>query len=245
MKLAASAFITCLAIASLAAVVTPATSQETRAAEKPAAHLRIGVIGTGNIGGTLATHWAHAGHELVISGLDAEALKPLATKLGASVRVGTPREAAAFGDVVLISVPYGALPQVGKDYAKELAGKVVIDTGNPYPQRDGAMADEARREGTGVASARYLPGVKLVRAFNAIAWTNLRDLGNRAGTKVAIPIAGDDSRALTVTSNLVRDAGFDPVVVGGLSEARRFDVDTPVYVKVLDATQLRAALQLP
>jgi predicted dinucleotide-binding enzyme len=147
--------------------------------------------------------------------------------------------------VVLISVPYGALPQVGRDYARELAGKVVIDTGNPYPQRDGAMADEARREGTGVASARYLPGVRLVRAFNAIAWTNLRDLGNRAGTKVAIPLAGDDSSALAVASGLVRDAGFDPVVVGGLSQARLFDVDTPVYVKVLDAAQLRAALKLP
>jgi predicted dinucleotide-binding enzyme len=216
----------------------PATPAESKA-------LRIGVIGTGNIGGTLATHWARAGHELVISGLDPEALKPLAARLGAKVRVGTPREAAAFGEVVLISVPYGALPQVGRDYARELAGKVVIDTGNPYPQRDGAMADEARREGTGVASARYLPGVRLVRAFNAIAWTNLRDLGNRAGTKVAIPLAGDDSSALAVASGLVRDAGFDPVVVGGLSQARLFDVDTPVYVKVLDAAQLRAALKLP
>jgi hypothetical protein len=243
MKVAAPAFIKFAALCALAGGSVITLAQEPKAAARLPATLHIGVIGTGNIGGTLATHWAHAGHELVISGLDPEALKPLAARLGAKVRVGSPREAAAFGDVVLISVPYGALPQIGKDYAKELAGKVVIDTGNPYPQRDGAMADEARREGTGVASARYLPGVRLVRAFNAISWTNLRDLGNRAGTKVAIPLAGDDSRALAVASNLVRDAGFDPVVVGGLSEARRFDVDTPVYVKVLDAAQLRAALQ--
>jgi predicted dinucleotide-binding enzyme len=233
-----SALVMVVAFATASSLAVPATAEESKA-------LRIGVIGTGNIGGTLATHWAHAGHELVISGLDPEALKPLAAKLGTKVRVGTPREAAAFGEVVLISIPYGALPQVGRDYARELAGKVVIDTGNPYPQRDGAMADEARREGTGVASARYLPGVRLVRAFNAIAWTNLRDLGNRAGTKVAIPLAGDDSSALAVASGLVRDAGFDPVVVGGLSQARLFDVDTPVYVKVLDAAQLRAALKLP
>lgn len=237
MKLAASAFILMAASFALAQVTPPAP--------KAPAPLHIGIIGTGNIGGTLATHWARAGHELVISGLDPEALKPLAAKLGDKVRVGTPREAAAFGDVVLISVPYNALPQVGKDYAKELAGKVVIDTGNPYPQRDGAMAEEARREGTGVASARYLPGVKLVRAFNAISWTNLRDLGNRVGTKVAIPLAGDDSKALATASGLVRDAGFDPVVVGGLSEAKRFDVDTVVYVKVMDAAQLRSALMLP
>jgi 8-hydroxy-5-deazaflavin:NADPH oxidoreductase len=225
------------------AFATSALAQPASAAEP--APLRIGVIGTGNIGGTLATHWARAGHELVISGLDPEALKPLAARLGAKVRAGTPREAAAFGEVVLISVPYGALPQVGRDYARELAGKVVIDTGNPYPQRDGAMADEARRLGTGVTSARYLPGVRLVRAFNAIAWTNLRDLGNRPGTKVAIPVAGDDTNALNVASRLVRDAGFEPVVVGGLAEARRFDVDTSVYVKVLDAAQLRSELKLP
>ncbi len=225
------------------AFAASALAQSASAAEP--APLRIGVIGTGNIGGTLATHWARAGHELLISGLDPEALKPLAARLGAKVRVGTPREAAAFGEVVLISVPYGALPQVGRDYARELAGKVVIDTGNPYPQRDGPMADEARRLGTGVTSARYLPGVRLVRAFNAIAWTNLRDLGNRAGTKVAIPVAGDDTNALNVASRLVRDAGFEPVVVGGLAEARRFDVDTPVYVKVLDAAQLRSELKLP
>jgi 8-hydroxy-5-deazaflavin:NADPH oxidoreductase len=206
--------------------------------------LKIGIIGTGNIGGTLAAHWAAAGHELVISGLDAEALKPLAAKLGKHVRVGTPQEAAAFGSVVLISVPYKALPQIGADYRKELAGKVVIDTGNPYPQRDGAMADEARKLGTGVASKRYLPGVRLVRAFNAISWINLRDQAHRAESTVGIPLAGDDANALAVTSQLIRDAGFDPVVVGGLDQARLFDPDTPVYVKLLNAAQLRAALHL-
>ena len=181
----------------------------------------------------------------MISGLDPEALKPLASRLGAGVRVGSPREAAAFGDVILISVPYNALPQVGRDYAREMAGKVVLETGNPYPQRDGGMADEARRVGTGVASAGYLPGVRLVRAFNAIAAATLRDLGNRPGSRVAIPLAGDDAAALAIASRLVRDAGFDPVVVGGLSAAKSFDVGTSVYVKVLDAAQLRAELKLP
>src|SRR5216684_4605004 len=88
----------------------------------------------------------------------------------AASRAGTPREAALFGDVVLISVPYGALPQIGKDLKNELNGKVVLDTCNPYPERDGDMAVEARRKGTGVASAEILPGVRLVRAFNAIGY---------------------------------------------------------------------------
>jgi 8-hydroxy-5-deazaflavin:NADPH oxidoreductase len=206
--------------------------------------LKIGIIGTGNIGGTLAAHWAAAGHELVISGLDAEALKPLAAKLGKQVRVGTPQEAAAFGSVVLISVPYKALPQIGADYRKELAGKVVIDTCNPYPQRDGVMAEEARKLGTGVTSRRYLAGVRLVRAFNAISWINLRDQGNRADSKVGIPLAGDDANALAVASQLIRDAGFDPVVVGGLDKAKLFDPDTPVYVKLLSAAELRSELHL-
>ena len=93
------------------------------------------------------------------------------------MKVGTPREAAVFGEVVLISIPYGPLPQVGRDLKAELAGKIVLDTGNPYPSRDGEMAVEARRKGTGVASAEYLPGVRLVRAFNAI---NAGDLAGRS-----------------------------------------------------------------
>ncbi len=242
MHSAISTFSRILAVLALVVGAATATAAQQGDTQKP---LRIGVIGTGNIGGALATHWARAGHELVISGLDPEALKPLAARLGARVRVGTPREAAAFGEVVLISVPYSALPQVGRDYAQELAGKVVLDTGNPYPQRDGAMADEARRVGTGVASAEYLPGVKLVRAFNAIAAANLRDLANRPSGLVAIPLAGDVAGALAIAARLVRDAGFDPVIVGGLSEARRFDVGTSVYVKVQDAAELRAAMKMP
>ena len=106
---------------------------------------------------------------------------PLAQSLGPKAHVGTPRAAAAFGDVVLISVPYAATPQIGRDLAHELAGKVVIDTGNPYPNRDGDMAVEARRKGTGVASAEFLPGVRLVRAFNAISAKDLASEAHRSG----------------------------------------------------------------
>ncbi len=209
------------------------------------APLKIGVIGTGNIGGNLATLWAKAGHELVISSRHPEELQGLARSLGPKVRVGTPREAAAFGEVVLVSIPYMATPQVGRDLKAELAGKVVLDTGNPYPQRDGAMAEDARRRGTGVASAEFLPGTRLVRAFNAINYNDLRDEAHRKGERVAIPLAGDDAAALAVAERLVRDAGFEPVVVGPLSRAREFDVGTPVYTKLLTAPQLRKALGLP
>src|SRR5689334_5117428 len=151
---------------------------------KPA---KIGIIGAGHIGGTLAELWVKAGHPVIISSRHPDELKPLAEKLGPLCTVGTVQEAASQGDVILISVPYSALPQIGKDYAKELKDKVVLDTGNPYPQRDGEMANDARKRGTGVTSSEYLPGVKLVRAFNALRYQDLKSESNRKGEKVAIP----------------------------------------------------------
>jgi predicted dinucleotide-binding enzyme len=210
----------------------------------PAATLKIGIIGTGHIGGALATLWVGAGYEVLMSSRHPQELQALAHTLGPRARVGTPREAAQFGEVVLISVPYGALPQVGRDLKSELAGKIVLDTGNPYPERDGPMAVEARRKGTGVASAEYLPGVRLVRAFNAINSGDLRSEAHRKGAPVAIPLAGNDSQALQVAERLVRDAGFAPVVVGPLSSAREFDVGMPVYTRVMTEPQLRQALGL-
>jgi 8-hydroxy-5-deazaflavin:NADPH oxidoreductase len=205
---------------------------------------KIGIIGTGHIGGALAKLWVQAGHEVLISSRHPEELKSLAAALGPRARVGTPREAALFGEVVLVSVPYKALPQLGQDLKAELAGKIVLDTCNPYPERDGPMALEARRVGTGVASPRYLPGARLVRAFNAINYRDLEELAHRAGEPVAIPLAGDDPQALAVAQTLVRDAGFEPVVVGPLSRAREFDVGTDPYTRTLTAPQLRAVLHL-
>jgi 8-hydroxy-5-deazaflavin:NADPH oxidoreductase len=215
------------------------------AAPPPDSHpLRIGIIGAGQIGGTLARLWVQAGHEVLLSSRHPAELKALAESLGPRSRVGTPREAAVFGEVVLVSVPYGAEPQIGRDLKAELAGKIVLDTDNPYPGRDGPMAVEARREGTGVASVRFLPGVRLVRAFNAINSGDLASEAHRAGEPIAIPLAGDDREALAVAERLVRDAGFAPVVVGPLSRAREFDVGTPVYTRLMTAPQLRQALGL-
>jgi predicted dinucleotide-binding enzyme len=210
----------------------------------PQAPLRIGIIGAGHIGGTLAALWVSAGYEVMISSRHPDELQGLARSLGPKAHVGTPREAAVFGEVVLVSVPYGALPQVGRDLKSELAGKIVLDTGNPYPQRDGEMAVAARAKGTGVASAEYLPGVRLVRAFNAINSGDLRSEAHRQGAPIAIPLAGDDPQALQVAQQLVSDAGFVPVVVGPLARAREFDVGTAVYTRLLTAPELRQALKL-
>jgi predicted dinucleotide-binding enzyme len=209
-----------------------------------AAPLRIGIIGTGKIGAALAELWVRSGHEVMISSRHPEGLAPLAAKLGPKARIGTPAEAAAFGTVIMLAVPYGSTPQIGHDYAKQLAGKVVLDAGNPYPDRDGPMADAARAKGAGPSSKEFLPGVRLVRAFNAIIAGNLLTQSNRSGERIAIPLAGDDPGALKQAATLVRDAGFEPVIVGDLSQARRFDVGSPVYVKLLTATELRTALNM-
>lgn len=237
----ARTFLRALACAAILCVGASASAADEA---KPGAPLKIGIIGTGNIGGALATHWAKAGHELVISSRHPEELQDLAKSLGPKVRVGTPREAAQFGDVILLSVPYKATPDIGRDLAAELKGKILLDTGNPYPFRDGAMAHDARKRGTGVTSKEYLPGVRLVRAFNAINESNLKNDGNRKPERLAIPLASDDAEGLQVAQRLVRDAGFDPVVVGGLDRAREFDVGSKVYTRLLTAKQLRGELGL-
>ena len=146
--------------------------------------------------------------------------------------------------VVLVSVPYHATAQVGRDFAGELKGKVVLDTGNPYPSRDGEMAVRDRKRGTGVASKEYLPGTKLVRAFNAINAGPLANEALKKPERIGIPLASDHPDALKVAGQLVSDAGFDPVVVGDLARAREFDFGTAVYVRSYSAARIREVLGL-
>ncbi len=228
----------------LIALALPLTAIAADPPSRTAIPMKIGIIGTGEIGGALARHWAKAGHEIVISSRHPEQLQALARSLGPRVKTGTPREAAAFGEVVLVSVPYHATPQVGRDYAAELRGKVVLDTGNPYPSRDGDMAVRDRQRGTGVASKEYLSGTKLVRAFNAINAGPLAEQAFHEPARLGIPLASDYPEALRVAEQLVRDAGFDPVVVGDLSRAREFDYGTPVYVRSYSAAKIREILRL-
>jgi 8-hydroxy-5-deazaflavin:NADPH oxidoreductase len=182
--------------------------------------LKIGIVGSGRIGGTIGGLWVKAGHEVMFSSLDLDHDKALAASLGRNARAGTPREAAAFGDVLLIAVPYSALPQIGRDLADLIKGKVVLDTCNPIPGRDGEIATWARGKGAGLASAELLPGARLVRTFNAIGYAKLSEGANRQGERTGIPMAGDDENAVAVASSLVRDIGFEPVVIGPLAMGR-------------------------
>jgi len=212
-----------------------------------AAPMRIGIIGSGRVGGTIGELWVKAGHEVVFSARTIDEVQSLLErlKLGPRARAGTPKEAAAFGEAVLVSVPYAALPSVGRDNAAKLSGKVVLDTSNPIPSRDGDMARPFLEKGAGLASQELLPGTRLVRAFNCVGWNSMRTEAHRSGDKLAIPIAADDPGALKVATGLVQDAGFEPVVVGGLARAKEFDYGSPIFGKAVTAREMRQIMNLP
>lgn len=188
---------------------------------------RIGIVGSGRVGSAIGAAWVKAGHEVMFSSRNLEHDKSLAARLGGGARAGTPREAAAFGEVVMVSVPYGALPSVGKDLGDLLKGKVVIDTCNPFPGRDGKIAEWAREKGAGLASAELLPGARLVRAFNAIGSARMGSAYQEPG-RVGMPIAGDDAQAVEIASRLIRDMGYEPVLIGGLDKGRYLIPGSPL-----------------
>ncbi len=231
-----------LTAAAVAAATLAGIAPRAWSAASAAQRMKIGVIGSGRIGGTLGALWAKAGHDVMFADTNPDALKRAVESLGANARTGTSREAAAFGDVVLISVPYAALPQIGRELGSELKGKVVLDPANPIASRDGDIVAEARAKGAGVMSASLLPGVRLVRAFNSVGFTALRSEAHRPSPRVAIPLASDDDGALKIAARLVEDAGFEPVLAGPLARAREFDVGTPGFGRAITAAEWRKIL---
>ena len=215
------------------------SARAARAQNSATQPLKIATIGAGHIGGTLGSLWVKAGHPVMFSSRHPEELASLVQGLGSLAKSGTVAEAIAFGDAVLIAVPYGAYPQLGKDYASQLAGKVVLDAGNAVAARDGEITTEAKQEGIGLTSAKYLPGARIVRAFNSMSHKFFISEANRSGARMAIPLAGDDKDALTIASTLVHDAGFDPVVIGPLTRAKDFAQGAPLYNQQLTAAEMR------
>ncbi|HSD69713.1 MAG TPA: NADPH-dependent F420 reductase [Woeseiaceae bacterium] len=206
-----------------AAVAASALPYTTRAAER----MKIGIIGSGNVGSALGGVWVKAGHEVMFSSRHLEHNQTLAAELGDGARAGMPPEAAAFGDVLLLAVPYRALPDIGKNLAGQIKGKVLIDACNPFPSRDGEIANWAREKGAGLASAELLPGARIVRAFNAIGSARMASVHHEPG-RIGMPIAGDDAQAIEVASELIRDIGFEPVLIGGLEKGKYLMPGTPL-----------------
>lgn len=203
----------------------------------------IGLIGSGHIGSQLARLAVAHGYSVVLSNSRGpETLSDLVAELGPQARAATPAEAAAAGDLVVVTVPLAAEATLP---VAELAGKIVIDTDNYYPQRDGNIP-ELDDESTTVAERlqALLPTSKVVKAFNHIGAASLTTEGQAAGTpgRRALVVAGDDAEARDRVAALIDQFGFDAVDIGPLAEGWRIQRDTPGYVTRFDSDGLREAL---
>ncbi len=207
--------------------------------------MRIGIIGAGNIGGTLARHFTRVGHEVAVSNSRGpETLQVLVAELGERARALTPAEAIDFGEVIVVSVPFGRFRELPREGAE---GKVVIDTNNYYPQRDGQFEElDSDRTTSSELLQEHIRGSRVVKAFNAIFWARLRDLGRPAGDpeRIGIPISGDDEAAKKTVAELIAEIGFEAVDAGNLAEGgRKHQPGSAVYTADFRVTELRRRLQ--
>lgn len=206
---------------------------------KTARPMKIGVIGSGRVGSILGELWLRAGHDVMFSDRDPAAVKAVTDRLP-TARGGTSPEAIAFADVLLLTVPYAAMPAISKELGPLLRGKTVIDTSNPYPPT-GPLAELARAKGTGVVTAELLPGVRVARAFSTFSYLDMGRHAHRPGEKVGVMIAAADGPTMSLAERLVRDAGFDPLAVGDLASSKRFEFPGPT-MGPRTATELRGLL---
>jgi predicted dinucleotide-binding enzyme len=205
--------------------------------------MKIGIIGAGYIGGTLTRRFSELGHDVsVANSRSPETLAGLAAETGA--RAVTPPEAVRGADLIVVTIPEKAIPDLPSDlFAGVPEDVVVVDTGNYYPMRDGHIAqiEAGLPESAWVAKELGRP---VVKAFNNIQSQHLLEYGKPAGTpgRIALPVAGDDPAAKATVLALVDDLGFDPVDAGSLDESWRQQPGTPVYGADLDAEGVRQAL---
>lgn len=200
-------------------------------AQTPLTSIKIATIGAGREGGALGTLFAKLGHPVLFSSRHPEELKDLVAAAGPTARAGTTAEAVAFGDVIFLVVPYTAVAQIGHDYGRALAAKsLVLDVSNPIPARDGQdfVNQVASEGGPGLVTAKLLPGAHIVRAFNALNYAKLETMAHQSGERVGVPIAGDDPKAIDLANRLIREAGFEPVLIGDLAKGKYLVPGTPV-----------------
>jgi predicted dinucleotide-binding enzyme len=225
---------------SLSLAAAPVAGQAGQAQREGRA-LRIGIIGSGAMGAPLGLLWAEAGHQVLFSSRNPNELMDLVQQAAPRASAGYADAAAYFGDVIVLAVPPSAVPQLGEDFGDLMQGKIVIDLTNPRADRDGEITAEWMAMGTGEAMAQYLPGVRLVKAFNTVG---PRFFANpvREGEIVGVPIAGDEQEAREIAAQLVRDAGLDPVIVGPLPRSKDFDRGSPIWETGASAREIRETL---
>ncbi|HWB51348.1 MAG TPA: NAD(P)-binding domain-containing protein [Stellaceae bacterium] len=215
-----------LAGASVVAAALPA-----RAQTSAIAGVKLGFIGSGREGGALGTLFAKAGHPVMFSSRHPETLTDLVSAAGPNAKAGTVEQAVAFGDVIFLVVPYTAVEPIGKEYGAAIAKKrLLVDVSNPIPRRDGEDFVKQVNEmgGPGLVTAKYFPGAKLVRGFNAIGAGRLAGDAAKSDGKIGVPIAGDDKTAIDLAAALIVEAGLEPVLVGGLAMGKYLVPGTPL-----------------
>jgi predicted dinucleotide-binding enzyme len=190
----------------------------------------IGFVGSGNIGGTVARLAVDAGHDVVLSNSRGpETMQDLALELGPHARAATAEEAAAAGDIIVVTIPFKNVDQVPTE---PLRGKVVIDTCNYYPQRDGQVAELDDHSSTSSELVqRLIPGAHVVKAFNNIQYSHLGSLQRPRGDtdRSVLAIAGDDASAKAVATDFLDSIGYDAYDAGPLAESWRFEPGAPAY----------------
>ena len=207
--------------------------------------MRIGIIGSGHIGGTAAGLFVKAGHQVAISHAHGpETLRPLVERLGPNSCAVTVDEAAAFGEVVLVAIPFGEYRTLP---AKSLASTIVVDAMNYYPERDGQI--DMRGGTSSELVAQHLPNSRVVKAFNTMHYQTLATDG-RPGAPVSerlvLFVAGDDADAKAIVSRLIEEIGFAPLDTGSLGEGgRKQQPGSPIYAKPMKLAQARQALGKP
>jgi 8-hydroxy-5-deazaflavin:NADPH oxidoreductase len=208
--------------------------------------MKVATMGTGRLGGALARLWARAGHEVMISSRHPDRLAEGAHSLGTTGRYGTVEEASAFGDVLLLAIPFGGINELCRRMGSKADGKVVLDAMNPFPDRDGAIATIEARYGlaSGEATQARLSRSRVVRAFSTIPATEIESVAHRHPVAVAVPYAGDDAEAKKIAARLIRDAGFEPLDLGTLIQSKPLDPGGPLFGKVLSADDARQVLEL-
>jgi predicted dinucleotide-binding enzyme len=205
--------------------------------------MKIGIIGAGMIGGTLARRLVALGHQVALANSRGpDTLRRLAAEIGA--RPVTATDAARSGEIVIVTIPERAVIDLPKDLFRGVSNDVVvIDTGNYYPARDQRIAaiEEGQAESAWVSEQLGRPVIKV---FNNIGYKSLLEKGRPKGTegRIALPVAGDPPAARTIVMRLVEDLGFDAVDAGSLDESWRQQPGTPAYAHDLDAQRLNAAL---
>ena len=204
--------------------------------------MKIAIIGSGNIGGNLGLHWAKAGHEVLFSSRHPNELQNLVRESEDKAKAVSIEEAfEANADVYLLAVPFGAIDKLAEVYAGEFGGKVLIDATNPYPERDGEMAQEVKDSNRNASeyTAMKFSTALTAKAFNTIYADHLKDRAFSDGDKLAIPFAAQDNKSQQTTRQLIEDIGFEAVFIGDLGETHIMDPDQKLYGKSTNAAGIR------